>query len=142
MREVITAALLLVGGAFMLLAALGVARMPDIYTRLSAAAKGNTLGLGCLLAATAVYFGELGVTTHAVAIGLFVVLTTPVSAHLIGRAAYFLGVPLWGGTVRDDLRGRYDPRTHALASRSMRAARGRVRETGGPERRADEPGSG
>jgi multicomponent Na+:H+ antiporter subunit G len=116
MREVIAAVLLLVGGAFMLLAAIGVARMPDVYTRLSAAAKGNTLGLGCLLAAAAVYFGELGVTTHAVAIVLFVILTTPVSAHLIGRAAYFVRVPLWDGTVRDDLRGRYDPHTHSLDS--------------------------
>ena len=142
MREVITAALLLVGGAFMLLAALGVARMPDIYTRLSAAAKGNTLGLGCLLAAAAVHFGELGVTTHAVAIGLFVVLTTPVSAHLIGRAAYFLGVPLWEGTVRDDLRGRYDLRTHSLASRPRRSARGRVPDASGPDGRASNQGSG
>ena len=129
MREAIIAALLLVGGAFMLLAAVGVARMPDVYTRLSAAAKGSTLGLGCLLAAAAVYFGELGVTTHAVLIIAFVTLTTPVSAHLIGRAAYFTGVPLWEGTVRDDLRGRYDPDTHSLASTPAASDTGRVPET-------------
>lgn len=128
MKEVTVAALLLVGGTFMLLAAVGVARMPDVYTRLSAAAKANTLGLGCLLAATAVYFGELGVTTHAVLIIAFVTLTTPVSAHLIGRAAYFTGVPLWGRTGRDDLRGRYDPTTHALASAPAASDTGGVAE--------------
>jgi multicomponent Na+:H+ antiporter subunit G len=126
MRDAIVAALLLVGGAFMLLAAVGVARMPDIYTRLSAAAKGSTLGLGCLLAAAAVYFGELGVTAHAVLIIAFVTLTTPVSAHLIGRAAYFIGVPLWEGTVRDDLRRRYNPDTHALASAPAASVEGRA----------------
>jgi multicomponent Na+:H+ antiporter subunit G len=129
MREAIVAALLLVGGTFMLLAAVGVARMPDVYTRLSAAAKGSTLGLGCLLAAAAVYFAELGVTTHAVLIIAFVTLTTPVSAHLIGRAAYFTGVPLWEGTGRDDLRGRYDPDTHALASTPAASDPDRARET-------------
>ncbi len=129
MREVITAALLLVGGAFMLLAAVGVARMPDVYSRLSAAAKGNTLGLGFLLAAAVVHFGELGVTSHAVLIIAFVMLTTPVSAHLIGRAAYFIGVPLWEGTVRDDLRGRYDPDTHSLASAPAPSDTGRAPAT-------------
>jgi multicomponent Na+:H+ antiporter subunit G len=127
MREAITAALLLVGAAFMLLAAVGVARMPDVYTRLSAAAKGTTLGLGCLLAATVVYFSELGVTSHAVLIIAFVMLTTPVSAHLIGRAAYFTGVPLWEGTGRDDLHGRYDPATHSLASTPSASVRSQRR---------------
>jgi len=116
MKDVIIAVLLVLGGAFMLLAAIGVVRMPDVYTRLSAAAKSSTLGLSCLLFAAALYFSELGVTSHAVLIIGFVILTTPVSAHLTGRAAYFIGVRPWAGTVRDDLRGRYDPESHALAS--------------------------
>jgi multicomponent Na+:H+ antiporter subunit G len=139
MREVITSALLLIGGTFMLLAAVGVVRMPDIYSRLSAAAKGNTLGLGFLLAAAAVHFGELGVTSHAILIIAFVMLTTPVSAHLIGRAAYFIGVPLWEGTTRDDLRGRYDPDTHSLASAPSPSASGQVPAVGSSDAQSPDP---
>jgi multicomponent Na+:H+ antiporter subunit G len=35
---------------------------------------------------------------------------------MIGRAAYFVGVPLWPGTITDELKGQYDMRTHALRS--------------------------
>jgi hypothetical protein len=58
----------------------------------------------------------LGVTMRALATSVFFLLTAPVSAHLMGRASYFLGVPLWEGTVRDELRGHYDLRTHRLES--------------------------
>jgi hypothetical protein len=53
---------------------------------------------------------------RALATSVFFLLTAPVSAHLVGRASYFLGVPLWEGTVIDELRGRYDLRTHRLDS--------------------------
>ena len=69
-----------------------------------------------MLLAVAVYFGRLDVTTRAiVAIGFFF-LTAPVTAHLVGRASYFIGVPLWKGTVMDELRGKYDPVTHRCHS--------------------------
>jgi monovalent cation:H+ antiporter-2, CPA2 family len=63
----------------------------------------------------AVHFGELGVATRAVATVIFVFLTAPVAAHMIARASYFVGVPLWEGTIIDELRGHYDQRTHRLA---------------------------
>ncbi len=114
MSEVVATALLLIGASFLLLASVGLLRMPDLFTRMSAATKGTTLGVGCMLLAVGVYFPGLGITTRALAgIGFFFI-TAPVAAHMIGRAAYFVGVPLWEGTVRDDLRGRYDPVTHAL----------------------------
>ena len=114
MSEVVATALLLIGASFLLLASVGLLQMPDLFTRMSAATKGTTLGVGCMLLAVGVYFPGLGITTRALAgIGFFFI-TAPVAAHMIGRAAYFVGVPLWEGTVRDDLRGRYDPVTHAL----------------------------
>lgn len=116
MRELLTAILLLVGAAFVLLASVGVLRMPDLFTRMQAATKAATLGSGCLLIGVAVYFGDLGVTARALAAVAFIVLTAPVAAHMIGRAAYFVSVPLWEGTVVDELRGRYEPKTHRLAS--------------------------
>jgi len=68
----------------------------------------------------ALHFGELGVVTRALLAIAFFFLTAPVAAHMIGRAAYFVGVPLWEGTLRDELRGRYDPRTHELSGGPVR----------------------
>jgi multicomponent Na+:H+ antiporter subunit G len=105
---------MLIGAFFMFVAAVGVVRMPDLFLRMSATSKSATLGAACVLLAAAVHFNDFGITTRAVATIAFLFLTAPVAAHRIGRAAYFLGVPLWPGTVRDDLRGKYDEKTHLL----------------------------
>jgi multicomponent Na+:H+ antiporter subunit G len=99
---------LLLGAIFMLLSAIGILRMPDLYTRMSTTSKAASLGAGCMLVAVAVYFGETSVTMRVVATVLFIFLTVPVAAHVIGRAAYRGGVPLWKGTVQDDLAGHYE----------------------------------
>ena len=114
MNEIVSTALVLIGSSFLLLAAVGLVRMPDLFTRMSAATKGQTLGVGCLLLAVGIYFPGLGITTRTLAGIAFFFLTAPVAAHMIARAAYFVGVPLWEGTVCDQLRGRYDPLTHVL----------------------------
>lgn len=111
-----TGALVLAGSALMLIAAIGVVRMPDLFTRMQATTKAATLGAGLVMLGTAVHFATFGVTTRAIAAIAFVLLTAPIAAHLLGRAAYFLGVPLWDGSVRDELRDRYDWETHILAS--------------------------
>lgn len=97
-------ALLLLGGAFFaLVAAIGVVRLPDIYMRLSAASKASTLGVSCILAAVALFFGTTAVTGKVVAITAFTLLTAPVAAHMLGRAAYFSGEPLWRNSKLDEL---------------------------------------
>lgn len=116
MSQIFTAVFLLLGASFMLLASIGILRLPDLFTRMQAATKAATLGSAFLLLAVAVYFGELGVTTRALATVAFITLTAPVAAHMIGRAAYFVAVPLWEKTVTDELRGRYEPTTHILSS--------------------------
>lgn len=122
MKEWITAILMLLGAAFMLLAAIGIARMPDVYTRMQPATKAATLGAGCMLLAVAVHFNEVGVTMRALAGIAFVALTAPVAAHMIGRAAYLLGLPQWENTHVDELRGRYNLETGHLASRAEEPA--------------------
>jgi len=107
---------LLIGTLFMFLAALGVARMPDIFTRMHASTKSATLGVGCLMLGAALHFNDIGVSARALAVIVFLFITAPVAAHMIGRAAYFSGVPLWPGTLSDELKGRYDLGTHALAA--------------------------
>ena len=104
MTDIATGIVWLAGAAFALLAAVGVLRMPDVYMRMSAAAKASTLGVGCLLAAAAVHFDDLAIASRAAAVIVFVLLTAPVAAHMIGRAAYFTGVPLWEKSVCDELR--------------------------------------
>lgn len=105
MNDAVTSLLLVVGSAFMLLAGLGVIRMPDVFMRTQAATKAATLGAGCLLTAVAVHSGELTVVTRAMLIASFILLTAPVSAHMIARAAHSVGTPLWEGTIADELRG-------------------------------------
>jgi multicomponent Na+:H+ antiporter subunit G len=114
MNELISDVLMVIGAIFLLLAAVGVLRMPDLFTRMQPATKGTTMGIACTLLAVAVHFGDSSMTTRALATIAFFFLTAPVTAHLIGRASYFVGVPLWKGTVIDELRGRYNPLTHDL----------------------------
>ena len=103
MIQIIAGLLILVGAAFSLVAAIGINRMPDIFSRLHAASKAGTLGAGLVLLAVAIDAYELDIATRAFAAVLFLMLTTPVAAHLLGRAAYIAGVPLWSGTRIDEL---------------------------------------
>jgi multicomponent Na+:H+ antiporter subunit G len=114
MSSVAVSVLLLAGAGFLLLAAVGLLRMPDLLTRMHPASKSATLGVMCVVLGVAVYYGDLGVTTRALLVVLFFFLTAPVAAHLIGRAAYRDGIPVWEGTVIDELRGRYHGDTHTL----------------------------
>jgi multicomponent Na+:H+ antiporter subunit G len=104
MSEQISAGLMLLGAAFMLLAGVGILRLPDLFMRLQAATKASTLGIACVLLGAALHFQDLAVTVRAVlAIGFFF-MTAPIGAHLIARAAYAIGVPLWRGSITDELR--------------------------------------
>ena len=107
MNEILISILLVVGSFFMLVAGLGMMRMPDIYLRMSCSTKAATIGVGTLLFALALYFENLGVATRALATIGFIFLTAPVGAHRIGRIAYLVGVDLWEGTIKDELKGVY-----------------------------------
>ncbi|WP_305044726.1 monovalent cation/H(+) antiporter subunit G [Geoalkalibacter sp.] len=110
MKELLIIALLLSGALFMVVAALGILRMPDIYMRMSCNAKAVTIGLGQLLLALALHFDQVGVSARALATIGFIVLTVPVASHLLGRAAYLSGLPLWEGTIRDEWRAETERR--------------------------------
>ncbi len=104
MSAYLVAGLLLGGAAFMLIAAVGLIRMPDLFTRMHATSKAGSLGAGLILVAVALYYGDLGISARALATIAFILLTAPIAAHVIGRAAYFVGVPFWEGTLMDELR--------------------------------------
>jgi monovalent cation/proton antiporter MnhG/PhaG subunit len=107
----ILAALLLVGGAVIVaLSALGVARLPDPFSRMHAAAKAGVAGAGLLLLGTGLAFGTTGAILTAVAAVAFLVLTAPLASHTLGRAAYVAGAPLGAARVADALAGILDRR--------------------------------
>ena len=80
MIEYIISSLIIIGTFFLLVSAIGILRMPDLY---------------------------IGIVSHIIIIILFLLITAPIAAHMIGRAAYFDGVPLWKGTVTDQLKNEY-----------------------------------
>lgn len=86
MIEIIVALLVLGGGAFVLIAAIGIVRLPDLLTRMHASTKAGTLGSLLVLAGLAVFVGSAMVISKVVATVLFLLLTAPIAAHMIGRA--------------------------------------------------------
>jgi multicomponent Na+:H+ antiporter subunit G len=116
MTDTIIAILATLGALFALLAAVGLVRMPDLYLRISVTTKAATLGIGLLLIGAAIYYNDVSISTRVVAIIFFILLTAPVGAHLIGRSSYFTGVKMWDKSVRDDLEGKYQKRSHELKS--------------------------
>ncbi len=114
--EIIVGILAFFGTMFVLFAAVGMVRMPDTYLRISVTTKAATLGIGLLLFAAAIHSYEIAITAKVLVIILFILLTAPVSAHLIGRTSYFSGVKLWKNSVMDDLEGKYNSSTEVLSS--------------------------
>jgi monovalent cation/proton antiporter MnhG/PhaG subunit len=105
--------LFLVGGAALcLLAAAGVMRLPDFFMRMHAATKAGVVGCGLVLIGAGFADGTVGTWVKIAMTLVFLLLTTPVAGHLLGRAAYVGGASLWRGTASDDLqrvlpRGRF-----------------------------------
>lgn len=93
-------------GAFLsIVTAIGLLRLPDIYTRVHAASKSATLGVLFILIGTFLYFYlEDGHFNSRLILGIaFIFMTSPVAGHLISRAAHNTGVKLWDKSVKDDL---------------------------------------
>ena len=99
MSELLVSFLLILGAAFMVLASIGVLRLPDLPTRMHATTKAGALGAMLIMASVAFHFGDSTVAARAIAIVVFIFLTAPIAAHVIGRAGYFTDIELWEGTV-------------------------------------------
>ncbi len=98
--------LLIFGTFFIFSATIGVIRFPDIFTRLHAATKASTLGIaGILIGAFIFLYARHDIVSGKLILGIiFTLLTAPVSAHMIGRAAHMSEVKPWSrdGIVRDE----------------------------------------
>ncbi len=102
MNETIGSTLIVIGLAFDFFGCFGLIRFPDVYTRLQASAKCITLGTCGIILGLVCYKGFGATSVKALLCLVFIVLTAPVSAHALARAAYRSGVKPWAGTVVDD----------------------------------------
>ncbi|MEX1057284.1 MAG: Na+/H+ antiporter subunit G [Natronospirillum sp.] len=98
--ELIVSAFLIAGAAFALIGALGLARMPDFFMRVHLPTAGTTLGVGCTLIGSAIYFSVLHQTLslQEFLISMFLFITAPVSSHMMAKVALHLDVPYVGHT--------------------------------------------
>jgi multicomponent Na+:H+ antiporter subunit G len=102
--EVLAGLLVVIGAFFSIIAGIGIIRLPDVYSRMHAASKAGTVGSGAMLLALALLATDFGVATRALAGIAFFLLTAPIAAHLLAKVAYSVGIPLWNGSVVDDLK--------------------------------------
>ena len=104
MNDILIMTFSTLGAIFILIASIGVFKMPDFYSRLSVTIKAATLGIGCILVAAVLYFSDFSVTTKAIAIMFFLLITSPVAGFLISKVAYMTGTKLWKNSHTDELR--------------------------------------
>lgn len=102
MNENIGLALIVIGLMFDFFGCLGLIRFPDVYNRLQASAKCITLGTCGILLGLVCFKGFTATGVKALLCLAFIILTAPVSAHALARAAYRSGVKPWEGTVVDE----------------------------------------
>jgi multicomponent K+:H+ antiporter subunit G len=83
--------LLIAAGLLTLIAAIGLLRLPDFYSRIHPPTMGTTLGTGCVLIASMLVSSSLmqRPVLHELLITLFIVITTPITAMLLMRAAVY-----------------------------------------------------
>ena len=101
--EIAAALAVLVGAGFGFLAALGLLRFPDLYTRIHAASKAGLVGAGFVLIGLATVSFDLSIILRSIVAILFLVLTTPISAHILARSTYFVQGRSIATTKTDDL---------------------------------------
>jgi multicomponent Na+:H+ antiporter subunit G len=106
-KAVLVVLLALIGLFFSLSGAVGVLRMPDVYSRIQCTSKVITMGAVPALLAVAVGKGllsEYGV--HALLVAFLLLVLNPAASHALGRAAYKTGIRQWSGAVADEPRDR------------------------------------
>ena len=94
-HEIIAALLIIVGGGFMFVSALGVIRLPDFYTRLHASSIGETFGLVLAGLGMVIYHGMNLTSAKILLIIIALFLVNPIGTHLIGKAAIRAGETPW-----------------------------------------------
>jgi multicomponent Na+:H+ antiporter subunit G len=104
MNDFLTATLILTGALFILTAAIGVIRLPDVLCRSHAVAKALTLGMFLMLLGLWVHLGNSDAALKITLAIFFQVVTIPVASHLVGLLALQKNLPRWKERPVDDHR--------------------------------------
>ena len=99
-HQLVVAALVVVGGFFLLVGTVGLIRFPDVYNRMHASSKAATLGASSILLGGFIYYGPQGAGLTSLVGIVFLFVTAPTGAHLISRSAQKMGVPFFGEEAR------------------------------------------
>ncbi len=102
--EILSLVLIWLGIILMIISGVGIIRFPDFYIRMSAITKAATMGVGLILLGISVHFNDVGIAFRSILIILFLLLTSPIAAHIIARAAYEEKVPFWRKTNNDEFK--------------------------------------
>ncbi|KZZ47526.1 MAG: Na+/H+ antiporter subunit G [Saccharospirillaceae bacterium] len=104
----LVAGLLIIGGFFVFVGSLGLAKLPDFFTRLHAPTKATTLGIGSVLIASMLVTSvrEGGFSVYELVISLFLFITAPVSAHMMAKAALHKKISMLDRTKNHDMTAR------------------------------------
>lgn len=102
--EIASLMLLGAGTFFLFVGSIGLIRLPDFYTRIHAAAKSDTLGLGLAVIGLSIHQGLTLTTGKLLVVAAFVAITNPVGIHALARAAHITGLEPWhpGRTQPED----------------------------------------
>lgn len=104
-----------IGAFFNFAGVVGILRMPDPYCKLQTSTKNVTLG--CISIMLGVFLREihLGLLSSfgvkALLLALFMLITNPTASHVLARACYYAGVPLWEKSVTDHLKSRKEAKS-------------------------------
>ncbi len=114
--NILAGVFVVMGALFALVASIGILRLPDFYTRIHAASKAGTVGSVLALVALAIVSVQTAEVLRAIAAIVFFFLTAPISAHLLGKAAYSAGYRMWSGSVLDEMDEDLEAPPSALTS--------------------------
>jgi multicomponent Na+:H+ antiporter subunit G len=116
--KIIVIALATTGVAFSVSGAVGILRMPDLYSRIQCSSKLITMGALPVLIALVIAEGpvsEFG--SRALIVAFLLLVVNPVASHALGRAAYKTRIPMWRGAVRDEVAERSEAARPAPAGK-------------------------
>ena len=93
--DILISLTLLLGVFFIVVASMGILNLPDLYTRMHAATKAGTVGLGFVLLTVALYFRDITITSRVIGTLLFIFLTAPIAAQVLGKVMLQKGYKIW-----------------------------------------------
>lgn len=118
MMEYVVLFFLVLGAVFIFIASIGLMKMPDVYLRMSASTIAGTFGVASMLIAVAIHFASFYTALHIFGVIIFLILTVPIGAHMLGRTSHIIGLKMWNKTVCDDLKGKYNDETADFSGQS------------------------